>query len=199
MAVINAVNAALASLQKQLDIVASMLLGNLFLAIRPRLVLKEDADTASTDGRLWVEMPHKFCGVGLEDGEPGIFLGLMAHEIGHWLQPIKAIKEVEKETSLLHDAVNIVLDVNCERVVTDILPLFENPLVAVRMLVRNTVKRSTKRKIFYQPQSRRCCTAATVKTPMSLFPQAPPARSGRSAASFLRGNGPTMWATLLSY
>jgi hypothetical protein len=136
MAVINAVNAALASLQKQLDIVASMLLGNLFLAIRPRLVLKEDADTASTDGRLWVEMPHKFCGVGLEDGEPGIFLGLMAHEIGHWLQPIKAIKEVEKETSLLHDAVNIVLDVNCEQVVTDILPLFENPLVAVRMLVR---------------------------------------------------------------
>jgi hypothetical protein len=136
MAVINAAHAALANLQKQLDIVAGMLLGDLFLAVRPRLVLKEDADTASTDGRLWVEMPHKFCGVGLEDGRPEIFVGLLAHEVGHWLQPVKAIKKIEEETNLLHDVTNIVMDVHCEHVVSTILPLFERPLIALRTLVR---------------------------------------------------------------
>ena len=82
-AIANGTKEIWASLQKQLDMVARFLLGSLSLAYRPRLVLK-DAETASTDGRRVVKMPRRFLGVGLEDGRPEIFLGLLAHEVGHY-------------------------------------------------------------------------------------------------------------------
>jgi hypothetical protein len=139
-AIANVFNATWASLQKQLDMVARFLLGDLSLAYRPRLVLK-DTDTASTDGRHVVKMPRRFLGVGLEDGRPEIFLGLLAHEVGHWLQPIKAITAVEKETNLMHGFVNIILDVHCERQAGLIFPLFKHPIKAVRELVRENLAR----------------------------------------------------------
>ncbi len=127
----------LAALQKQLDMVAGFLLGDLSLAYRPRLVVA-DAETASTDGQHVVTMPKQFCGVGLEDGRPEIFLGLLAHEIGHWLQPLKEIEAVQKRTKLLHDVVNIVLDVHCENHAVMVFPLFHHPIKALRERVRET-------------------------------------------------------------
>jgi hypothetical protein len=144
MATTNDFNATWASLQKQLDMVARFLLGSLSLAYRPRLVLK-DADTASTDGQRIVEMPRRFLGVGLEDGRPEIFVGLLAHEIGHWLQPVKEIKAVEKETNLMHDFVNILLDVHCEHQAGLIFPLFKYPIKAVRELVGSNLARRYRR------------------------------------------------------
>jgi len=134
MAAATTFDAAWAGLQKELDMVAHLLLGNLFLAYRPRLVLK-DAETASTDGRCVVKMPRRFLDVGLEDGRPEIFLGLLAHEIGHWLQPMKEIAAVEKETGLMHDFVNIVIDVHCEHQAGLIFPLFKRPIKAMRELI----------------------------------------------------------------
>ena len=139
-AIANVTKEIWASLQKQLDMVARFLLGDLFLAYRPRLVLK-DTETASTDGRRVVKMPRRFLGVGLEDGRPDIFLGLLAHEVGHWLQPIKEITAVEKETNLMHGFVNIVLDVHCEHQAGLIFPLFKYPIKAVRELVRENLAR----------------------------------------------------------
>jgi hypothetical protein len=144
MATNNVFNETWASLQKQLDMVARFLLGSLSLAYRPRLVLK-DAETASTDGQRIVEMPRRFLGVGLEDGRPEIFLGLLAHEIGHWLQPVKEIHAVEKETNLMHAFVNIVLDVHCEHQAGLIFPLFKRPIKAVRELVGNIQARRYRR------------------------------------------------------
>ena len=133
-----------ASLQKQLDMVARFLLGSLSLAYRPRLVLK-DADTASTDGQRVVKMPRRFLGVGLEDDRPEIFLGLLAHEIGHWLQPVKEIDAVEKQTRLMHGFVNIVMDVHCEHQVGLIFPLFKYPIKAVRELIGSSMARRYRR------------------------------------------------------
>ncbi len=144
MAATNVFNETWASLQKQLDLVAHFLLGSLSLAYRPRLVLK-DAETASTDGQYVVKMPRNFLGVGLEDGRPEIFLGLLAHEVGHWLQPVKEIKAVEKETGLMHDFVNIVLDVHCEHQAGLIFPLFKRPIKAVRELVGDNLARRYRR------------------------------------------------------
>jgi hypothetical protein len=140
----NVYNATWASLQKQLDMVARFLLGSLSLAYRPRLVLK-DADTASTDGQRVVKMPRRFLGVGLEDGRPEIFLGLLAHEVGHWLQPIKEIDAVEKQTRLMHGFVNIVMDVHCEHQVGLIFPLFKYPIKAVRELIGSSMARRYRR------------------------------------------------------
>ncbi len=123
-----------ASLQKQLDLVSRLLMGDLFLAYRPRLILQE-AETASTDGQRVVMMPRRFLDVSLEDGRPEIFLGLLAHEVGHWLQPIKEIRAAEKETGLAHGFVNIILDVHCEHNAGQIFPLFKGPLQALRNLV----------------------------------------------------------------
>jgi len=144
MTAYNVFNETWASLQKQLDMVARFLLGSLSLAYHPRLVLK-DAETASTDGLRIVEMPRRFLGVGLEDGRPEIFLGLLAHEIGHWLQPVKEIDAVEKETNLMHDFVNIILDVHCEHQAGLIFPLFKHPIKAVRELVGNIQARRYRR------------------------------------------------------
>lgn len=107
MAANNVFNETWASLQKQLDLVARFLLGDLSLAYHPRLVLK-DAETGSTDGRRIAKMPRRFLGVGLEDGRPEIFRGLLAHEVGYWLQPMKEMHAVEKKTKLTH-GLNIVL------------------------------------------------------------------------------------------
>jgi hypothetical protein len=137
-------NETWASLQKQLDMVARFLLGSLSLAYRPRLILK-DADTASTDGQRVVKMPRRFLGVGLEDGRPEIFLGLLAHEVGHWLQPVKEIDAVEKQTRLMHGFVNIVMDVHCEHQVGLIFPLFKYPIKAVRELIGSSMARRYRR------------------------------------------------------
>jgi hypothetical protein len=125
-------------LQAVLNLISSALLGDLASFLSPRLIIAKD-DTASTDGRTWIRLPEEFLGIRL--GEPmNVFIGLLAHEVGHWLQPLKAVMEVEKRTGLHHDIVNIVLDVHLEYCVPVIFPLFAAPLEAVRAVVRDAHK-----------------------------------------------------------
>jgi hypothetical protein len=123
-------------LQRQLDLVSSALLGGLGRILRPRLILDGKAHTASTPGHAWVKLPAAFLGE-TPDTRPEIFVGLLAHEIGHWLQPLKLVKEIEKETGLNHDIVNLLLDIHGEALAASIFPLFQRHLTAVRSLVRD--------------------------------------------------------------
>jgi len=122
-------------LQSVLNLISSALLGDLASFLSPRLVIAKD-DTASTDGRTWIRLPEEFLGIRLGE-QMNVFIGLLAHEVGHWLQPLKAVTEVEKKTGLHHDIVNIVLDVHLEHLVPVIFPLFAVPLEAVRAVVRD--------------------------------------------------------------
>jgi hypothetical protein len=120
-------------LQTVLNLVSSALLGDLASFLSPRLIIAKD-HTASTDGRTWIRLPEEFLGIRLGE-QVHIFIGLLAHEVGHWLQPLKEISEVEKSTGLNHDIVNVILDVHLEHLVPIVFPLFASPLEAVRSLV----------------------------------------------------------------
>ena len=120
-------------LQAVLNLISSALLGDLASFLSPRLIIAKD-DTASTDGRTWIRLPEEFLGIRLGE-KMQVFIGLLAHEVGHWLQPLKAIEAVEKKTGIHHDIVNIILDVHLEHFVPFIFPLFVAPLEAVRAVV----------------------------------------------------------------
>jgi hypothetical protein len=125
-------------LQVMLNLISSALLGDLASFLSPRLIIAKD-ETASTDGRTWVRLPEEFLGIRLSE-KIQIFIGLLAHEVGHWLQPLKAIEAMEQKTGLNHDILNIILDVHLEHFVPVIFPLFASPLQAVRAVVRNVHK-----------------------------------------------------------
>lgn len=125
-------------LQAVLNLISSALLGDLASFLSPRLVIAKD-DTASTDGRTWICLPEEFLGIRLGE-KMEVFIGLLAHEVGHWLQPLKAVTEVERKTGLHHDIVNIVLDVHLEHLVPVLFPLFAAPLESVRAVVRDAHK-----------------------------------------------------------
>ena len=127
-------------LQAVLNLISTALLGDLASFLSPRLIISKD-DTASTDGKTWIRLPEEFLGIRLgETRSVQVFIGLLAHEVGHWLQPLKAVTEVEKKTGLHHDIVNIILDVHLEYCVPVIFPLFAVPLEAVRAVVRDAHK-----------------------------------------------------------
>jgi hypothetical protein len=125
-------------LQAILNLVASALLGDLASFLTPRLVIAKD-DTASTDGKTWIRLPGEFLGIRLGE-KMQVFIGLLAHEVGHWLQPLKAIEAVEQKTGIHHNILNIVLDVHLEHCVPIIFPLFAAPLEAVRIVIRDAHK-----------------------------------------------------------
>jgi hypothetical protein len=127
-------------LQAILNLISSALLGDLASFLSPRLIIAKD-DTASTDGRTWIRLPEEFLGIRLREARSvQVFIGLLAHEVGHWLQPLKAIESVEQKTGLQHDILNIILDIHLEHIVPVIFPLFAVPLEAVRAVVRDAHK-----------------------------------------------------------
>ena len=127
-------------LQAILNLISSALLGDLASFLSPKLIISKE-DTASTDGRTWIRLPEEFLGIRLgETRSVQVFIGLLAHEVGHWLQPLKAIEAVEQKTGLNHDILNIILDVHLEHIVPVIFPLFAAPLEAVRTVVRDAHK-----------------------------------------------------------
>jgi energy-converting hydrogenase Eha subunit B len=129
----------LRELQTQLDLLAGMLLGSLAKILRPRLIVRE-GETASTDGKVWVKLPLEFLGIRLGE-RTEIFTALLGHEVGHWLQPLDRILEVEKKTGLHHDIVNTILDVHNEALIVSIFPLLRGPLASLRTLVSSKQKR----------------------------------------------------------
>jgi hypothetical protein len=89
-----------------------------------------EADTASTDGvHIW--LPPAFEGCDVTQDAP-VAIGLLAHELGHFLQPLEAIQQVEQETSAPHWLANILLDIQGEAQAACLFPPLAVPLTAVR-------------------------------------------------------------------
>jgi len=117
-------------LQKILDLVVTLLMEGVARVAAP-IVVVSDEETAATDGAAYVKMPKTFLGKALSE-QMAVAIGLLAHEIGHWLQPLTAIREVERETGLSHDVSNILLDIQLEEQVVRIFPLFQFNLNELR-------------------------------------------------------------------
>ena len=104
--------------------------------VRAYVTLDETADTAATDGiRIWV--PPIFEGVDVTQDTP-VAIGLLVHELGHFLQPLKALEEVEQRTGAPHWLGNIIADIELEAMMAGLFP----PLAATLKAVRSVVKQA---------------------------------------------------------
>ena len=102
--------------------------------VRAYVSLDEKADTAATDGvHIWV--PPTFEGVDVAHDTP-VAVGLLVHELGHFLQPLKALEEAEQQTGAPHWLGNIVADVQLEAMMAGLFPPLADTLVAVRTAVK---------------------------------------------------------------
>ena len=81
--------------------------------LRVGVVISEEEETASTDGRIRIWMPTRFHGVTVAENLP-VAIGLLAHEVSHFLQPLDAIDRVEQEEQIPHWLSNIALDIQGE-------------------------------------------------------------------------------------
>ena len=122
-------------LQSAAQMVLSVLAPKLARVVRITVRFQDDADTASTDGNVFISMPRNFAGAPIPDDAP-VTLGLLAHELGHWVQPLREITEISREKGAPHWLVNIVLDVHSESFVETVFPTLRNPLRATRRTVR---------------------------------------------------------------
>ncbi len=102
--------------------------------VRACVTLDEQADTAATDGiRIWV--PPVFEGVDVAHDTP-VAVGLLVHELGHFLQPLKALAEVEQQTGAPHWLGNVVADIQLEAMMASLFPPLADTLTAVRTVVK---------------------------------------------------------------
>jgi hypothetical protein len=102
--------------------------------VRAYVALDEAADTAATDGvHIW--LPPAFEGVDVAHDTP-VAVGLLVHELGHFLQPLKALEEAEQQTAAPHWLGNIVADVQLEAMMAGSFPPLADTLVAVRTAVK---------------------------------------------------------------
>lgn len=117
-----------------------MLGASLPYTIRPNVLLRE-AETASTDGQNFIWLPPEYLGHSLlVSGFDRIRSALLAHEISHWLQPLDEIRQVEKETGLSHEFVNIALDIQGEALIATLVPNYQRHLTATRRLTAKTMR-----------------------------------------------------------
>ena len=121
-------------LTRQVALLIDMILPGASRVYRP-VVLLSNTETASTNGSLWIRMPVDFLGLNYPSERVSAapaWLGLLAHEFGHWLQPLNGMDEVAEELHVPHWFVNILLDIHCEALVAGLFPGLEAPLAATR-------------------------------------------------------------------
>ena len=124
---------------------------------------------------IW--LPPAFEGVDVTQDAP-VAIGLLAHELGHFLQPLEEIQQVEQETGAPHWLANILLDIQGEAQVACLFPPLAVPLTAVRTRSTGRAWPST------WPSSRRGPTASEPTSPASparrRWPGGSPKRTSRS-------------------
>jgi hypothetical protein len=104
--------------------------------VRAYVTLDETADTAATDGiRIWV--PPVFAGVDVAQDTP-VAIGLLVHELGHFLQPLQELEEVEQRTAAPRWLGNVIADIELEAMMAGLFP----PLAATLKAVRAAVKQA---------------------------------------------------------
>lgn len=122
---------ALALINRVAGLIASLLLSKASRYTDPRVLL--DDGVPRTNGQT-VYLPRKFLGFDLlEDAWVGV--ALLAHEFGHWLQPLDQITQVKWETGLDHNIVNLLLDIQNDAMIASASPMFGAPLARLRKAV----------------------------------------------------------------
>ena len=127
------------SLQTDLTRWASIVLGIMSPGagrmFHPVVQFTDEKNTACTQVQsAWIKLPEVFFGANLRQS-PDISLGLLAHELGHWLQPDREIDAAWEQSGLDPRVVNLILDIQDEAMIASIFPPFTGPLTAVRELV----------------------------------------------------------------
>jgi hypothetical protein len=102
-----------------------------------QVLLDEQVDTACTDGRVVIALPPVFCGVDVSAAS-SLAVGLLAHEVGHFLQPLAAVEAVERETNAPPWLSNVVLDIQDEMLMATLFPGLAGPLEHARTVVHQT-------------------------------------------------------------
>ncbi len=93
--------------------------------VRIMVVLESKAHTASTDGNIVIIMPPDFHGHPIPEDD-AVTVGLLAHEAGHFVQPLEQVLEVEKEHGVPHWLANVTLDIHGESFVEGVFPAMRN-------------------------------------------------------------------------
>ena len=106
--------------------------------VRVEVIISDGAETAYTDGTVRITMPTTFCGVTVAD-EVKLAVGLLVHEVGHFLQPLEAVTQVEEAQQIPRWLTNVVLDVQGESLLQSLFPTFKRPLAEVRRTVQKAM------------------------------------------------------------
>jgi len=131
-------SASLSALQTVANTLLAVLAPTTSRLVRVAVVCDEREDTAYTDGNLIIALPTSFCGCPLPE-DAAVSVGLLAHEAGHFVQPLAAIRRVEEEDGAPHWLSNILLDVHGEAFVETVFPALAGPLQATRQAVHKTL------------------------------------------------------------
>jgi hypothetical protein len=103
--------------------------------VRIMVVLENRARTASTDGNIVIIMPPDFHGHPIPDDD-AVAVGLLAHEAGHFVQPLEQVLEMEEKHGVPHWLANVALDIHGETFVEGVFPAMTQPLQATRQAVK---------------------------------------------------------------
>jgi len=129
-------------LSRKLEFAASTILSvlapKLSRVVRVVVRFRDDADTASTDGNVVIHMPHDFVGAPIPEDAP-VTLGLLAHEMGHWVQPLEKVIEIARTRGAPFWLANIALDIHSETFVENVFPAMKVPLQRTREEVRQAM------------------------------------------------------------
>jgi len=121
-------------LTRQVALLIDMIIPGASRVYRPTVLLS-NSETASTNGSLWIRMPVDFLGLNYPKERVAaapVWLGLLAHEFGHWLQPLNEMEKAAEELHVPYWLANILLDIHGEALVAGLFPLLQAPLSASR-------------------------------------------------------------------
>lgn len=102
--------------------------------VTAKVTISDAADTAGTDG-VEIRMPTQFCNVVLADNAT-VAVGLLTHEIGHFLQPLEELERVEQTCGAPRWLTNLSADIQLEALMAQLFPALAEALMAVRRTVR---------------------------------------------------------------
>ena len=127
---------AMAALQSAANQILAVLAPASARLVRVMVVLESQAQTASTDGHIVIVLPTAFSGHPLPEDD-AVAVGLLAHEAGHFVQPLEQVLAVEEKHDIPHWLANVALDIHGESFVEGVFPAMTEALKATRQAVND--------------------------------------------------------------
>jgi len=156
--------------------------------VRAAVTIAAEAETAATDG-VQIQLPTVFNGVDVAR-DTMVAVGLLTHELGHFLQPLTELLEVAEAESAPQWLVNILADIQLEAMMAGLFPPLADTLTAVRTVVKQVCLPGYVTQI---KQSRRFADGACVVALMGRYSQ-PTTAFDLNAGRLLLVNLGSSWA-----